>query len=240
MYLADRMSNGRPLITDNARYQQLLYSNANELGGQQSSRQDHEFLLVTAVFEGVLPSNLENVPLRDLLAFREKHGAARSRFHDMVASLASKVSEARNADELQAALADRTALIDEEKRILVDKLRAEKLMCASGLFAISVPSYILHFASNNPILIAGAAVAGISSTLLKFAFENRITRKSSPYSYLLDVENYVSAPPRIGSYFLALDALGFDGQQLWNEYRDREDRRRGDDDYDERPCGVAG
>jgi hypothetical protein len=75
--------------------------------------------------------------------------------------------------------------------ILRSKFQQSNLTCGSGLFGISVPSYLLHIASGGHTIIAGAVAAVVSGTLAKFALDRKITAGSSPYSYLLDVESFM-------------------------------------------------
>jgi hypothetical protein len=193
MHLSINQSKGRPLITDNVLYQRLLYSDAENSNGERVEKQDGSFLLVAAAFQSIVPANLDRVPIRDLLDFREKHGAALARFQNQITSLAGRLSEAKDENDLNIALEAQATVIDEEKRILEDKLRGNNLACATGLFSVSVPAYILHVASSHPTLIAGAAAAAISATLFKFSLDRRVTKGSNPYSYLLDVESFLSA-----------------------------------------------
>jgi hypothetical protein len=71
MNLSINMSNGRPVITDNVLYQKLLYSNAVATEEEKTEKPDGSFVLVAATFENVVPENLEDIPLRQLLEFRE-------------------------------------------------------------------------------------------------------------------------------------------------------------------------
>ena len=204
MYLANKMSQGRPLITDNAFYQKLLYSPATESDKQESTRKGGAFLLVAAAFEGVLPSNLENIPLKDLLQFREKHGAARGRFQSQIVSLAGSISAAKDEYELNQALSTQSSQIADETGALVDKLKTHNLALATGLFTVSVPSYVLTLAAHHPLLIAGAAAAAISATLMRFSLDRRITSQSSPYSYLLDLKA-LRSPQGLARNLVSLD-----------------------------------
>jgi hypothetical protein len=206
MYLANRMSAGRPLVTDNPRYQKLLYSYATNSNNPPLEKPDGAFLLVAAAFESIIPSNLKDVPLRDLLKFRDNHCAERDRFANRIRSLAKDISAAKDDYELNLALNAQIAAIAEEKNVLQDKLRSNNLAFATGLFTVSVPSYILSVASHHPLVIAGAAIAAISSTLFKFALERKITLQSSPYTYLLDVERFLS-PRRLASSLVTLNNI---------------------------------
>ena len=222
LYLSNQMAKGRPLVTDNLRYETLLYRDvdAPTATGKNDKPRDRSFLLVSATFDSVLPANLEDIPLQNLLRFRDQHGAARGRLQKQIGLLANAVSEAKDEEELHSAIATQSAIIKEEKSILEAKLRGNNLAVATGLFGVSVPSYVLHLATSHPMLIALAAGVAISSTLYKFALDRKVTRGSSPYQYVLDVENLVSKEHVAQDKFVRLNL--------------------GDDDYDDRIVGIKG
>jgi hypothetical protein len=191
MYLSARMADGRPLTTDNAHYQRLLYSRAPVADANPATRDDL-FMLASASFEGALPDHLTQIPLNTLLDFRDKHGAVRAKFQAEIAKLAVTMSEARDERELHNTLTTQAEIIAREESLLKDKLTFSFTTFSTAVFSVSVPSYIVPVATGHPLLLAAAGAAVISLAAYKYMLDRRVTESSSPYAYLLAVDRLVS------------------------------------------------
>ena len=191
LYLAARMADGRPLTTDNANYQKLLYS-PSYLAEMNSGRRDDLFMLASASFESSLPDHLEEIPLKTLLDFRNTHGAAKAKFQSEIGKLAEKMSKARDEQDLYKTLITQSDVIAREEAILKDKLSFSFATFSAAVFSVSVPSYIVPVATGHPLLLAAAGAAVISLAAFRYMLDRRVTESSSPYAYLLDVDRLVS------------------------------------------------
>jgi len=191
MYLSARMADGRPLTTDNAHYQKLLYSR-QRLPEANPGARDDLFMLASASFESALPDDLEDIPLNTLLDFRDKHGAVRATFQAEIAKLAARMSGARDEHELHNTLTTHAEIIAREESLLKDKLSFSFANFFNAVFSVSIPAYIVPVVTGNPLLLATAGAAVISLASYKYMLDRRITEFSSPYAYLLAVDRLVS------------------------------------------------
>lgn len=211
-YLTVRMADGRPLATDNARYQKLLYSRGRLANDDLYSAPDNEFMLASASFQSALPGNLESIPLDKLLDFRDKHGAVRAAFQAEISKLAASMATARDEHELYSALSAQTEAIARQESLLRDKLAFSFATFASAVFSVSVPSYIVPLATGHPVALAAAGAAVISLAAYKYMLDRRVATASSPYAYLLALGTL--SPEEVAHDILS---IGIDGE----EYDDR-------------------
>jgi len=209
MYLATKMADGRPLVTDNMLYQQLLFKR-DAVPIEDAAMPNNSFSLVAAAFEDIIPYDLEDIPLSTLLKFRDKHGPARVKLQEQIDAMAKKIEGATDEEMLRDAVASQALLINGELEVLKAKLSQSNLACGAGLFGMSVPSYLVHIGTGGHSIVAGAVAALVSGTVAKFAFDRRITAGSSPYSYLLDVEHFLSAKSAV-QHLISLNLEDPDG-----------------------------
>src|SRR5207247_67676 len=66
LHLANKMAGRRALLTDEARYQSLMYQPVDGASKKRGIK-DQELRLATAVFETVIPTALDTVPIETLL-----------------------------------------------------------------------------------------------------------------------------------------------------------------------------
>jgi hypothetical protein len=187
LFLATRMAGQRQLVSDSSIYQSLLYSpipTANQSPGED----DRQFRLATAVLKRVVPADLEQLSMDDLLRLRDETAADRERFQNKIASFAGDLQKS-SPQQLQETIERHARTLGDEYESHLDKLRSLNVGVAQGLFSVSIPSYLTSpwgFASTSHPLIFAAGVIAMSATVMKYVFERRAAGRS-PFTYLLSL-----------------------------------------------------
>ena len=100
LFLSGIMAGQRSIVTDDPVYQSLLYDRVSP-DPKISLNPDPRFQLVTAVFNTVRPAGIEEVPLRKLLQFREKHEDERQAFKSAIRDLTRDLSSSPSMDAVK-------------------------------------------------------------------------------------------------------------------------------------------
>lgn len=212
LFLASAMAGTRPLVTDNAIFQALLYAPVSRQ--QEGARPDTGFRLAAAVFESIAATN-SRVPLETMLRFREDCAEERRRFKAKIDELGGQLA-ATQPDQIPAAIESHVRGIQDEVAALEDRFRAAGISCVRNLFAMSVPSYVtaewgMHTA--HPFVVSAAAAIAVSATLLGYAADRKQAQRS-PWAYLLGVRETFPAA-WLASDIAALRLTDTDPDEDW-------------------------
>jgi hypothetical protein len=191
LFLATRMAGQRQLVSDSSIYQSLLYSPI--LKSSEPHGDDRQFRLATAVLKRVVPADLEQLSMDNLLRLRDESAADRQRFQDKIASFAGDLQKS-TPQQLQETIERHARTLGDEYESHLDKLRSLNVGVAQGLFSVSIPSYLTSpwgFASTSHPLIFAAGVIAMSATVMKYMFERQSAGRS-PFTYLLSLNRMLN------------------------------------------------
>lgn len=199
LFLASRIAGRRDLVTDSSIYQSLMYTPLPGRTMRLPSKGDREFRLATAVIKTVVPVSLETMPLDTLLRVREDLAGQRTRFQDRIAVIAKGLENATDEGDLQAAIEAHQRELNDEYEELKDRLSSADLALMTGLFSVSVPTWVtagwgLNVTHFSPLLV-GAGVVAVSGIVMKNIFDRRASQRSSTATYVLSLRKRLGALP---------------------------------------------
>ena len=193
--LANRMASVRavPVVSDHPSYQWLIRGMQDE-SSPYAENEDKGYLLGSAVIESVIPKNIANIDIKDIVAFRAKHEAERHRFYTAVNGLAKDIPKIQDADSLRDCLEFHKKTINDGVRGLELSLKGVGIDCVRGFMGLSVPAWAATAMVQSALHIEplAAATNGGPATacgILAMAGNKRYTTKqNSPYSYVLSIQ----------------------------------------------------
>lgn len=192
--LANRMAGerGLPLVSDHPSYQWLIRGIQDE-SSRFAGSEDRSYLLGSAVIESVIPENLADTDIKDIVAFRTQHEAERHRFYNAINCLAKDIPNIQDADSLKDCLDHHSETIKDAVKDLRLSLAGAGIACSLGFMGLSVPAWARAL-QNAPHFGAGAAVAtsGVLTMacgiLAKDGLNYYRAKQGSPYSYVLSIQ----------------------------------------------------
>lgn len=228
LHLANRMAGRRALVTDEARYQSLMYQPVDG-ASEKKGVKDQELRLATAVFETVIPTGLVNVPIETLMKIQYDLVDQRRRFQDKIRSIAKSMEKIDDPEEIQEEIDVQARKLKDDQEDLRERLKAIGVTGVGALMAVSVPSWVPADwgagAKAGSAMLLGAGAFAVSNSLIKSIFEYRAAKRTNPMTYVLNVKKRVKASTeakRITSLNLSSAMSANDGPRR----RTRQLRRR--------------
>ena len=232
LHLANKMAGRRALVTDEARYQSLMYQPVDGTSKKRGIK-DQELRLATAVFETVIPTGLQNVPIETLLKIQYDLADQRRRFQDKIRSVAKSMEKIDDPEEIQEEIDVQARKLKDDQEDLREKLKSVGATGVGALMAVSVPSWVPADwgagAKAGSALLIGAGAIAVSNSLIKSIFEYRAAKRTNPMTYVLNVKKRVKASAeakRITSLNLSPVRSASSGSRLRHRRLRRMARRR--------------
>lgn len=212
LFLARYMAKNRPIVTDNALYQSLLYTPLERESEQPPI--DKGLMLASAILKSAAPLNIEKVPLDDLIKFREDHTNERNGFYNAISQMASDLGKIKDAKELQGAIDHHTDTFNRNMESLRTKLRSINVACGAGIFTLSLPATLTAtwgLALTNPFVLLGAGSLVVTGVLLKSALDRKAISGDSGVAYIHSMEAELG-PRQYAERFVELNLAGRSSQ----------------------------
>jgi len=211
-----------PIVSDSEQYNSLARSEIVEdllsIGGPNEKKRAEERLAVMAINVTVPDmQSLTNVSVDQVLRFRESSSEPRREFFDTITKAADAISAGtelsaeglvERADEFQRQIAQQTKRLREQLQTCGIKAVGHVLML-DGKVPLSGAGVIGAHAISwaVPPVTVGAVAFGVLSVIRDWRSQRSVLRASTPYSYLLDVDELIrpgSAVQRAGRGLLRL------------------------------------
>jgi hypothetical protein len=148
------------------------------------------------VLKNLIPININSVPIKTLIQFRESHESERRKFYDGIASLAKDMDKVRDHRELEDIVHIHEKSVQTNLENLERRLRNINITCAIGAFAVSPPSYVTAkwgLDSTNPYVLAGTGALVLGGALVKSTLDRKAARAESPWAYMLSIRERFKA-----------------------------------------------
>jgi len=191
--LANRMAEKRgiPIVSDNPVYQPLIRG-FQSIVDESEQKFDTEHALASFAIKNVIPKKIGSVTIKQIIKFRKKHDDERIRFYEAISDLVTKIPNIEDINALNDCLKHYNKKIDVAVKELKFGLKKVGIGCVTGLTGLSIPSWTTTFSQILPeygsqIVILSSICAGIG-VLLKSRMNYYISRKLSPWSYILSLE----------------------------------------------------
>ncbi|MGE3336113.1 MAG: hypothetical protein AB7I36_20970 [Rhodospirillaceae bacterium] len=196
LHLANKMAGRRALVTDEARYQSLMYQPIDGAPSRKGAK-DQELRLATAVFETVIPTGLNNVPIDTLMKIQYDLADQRRRFQDKIRGVAKSMEKIDHPEDMQEEIDVQVRKLEDDQEDLRERLKAVGATGVGALMAVSVPSWVPADwgagAKVGSVLLIGAGAIAVSNSLIKSIFEYRAAKRTNPMTYVLSVKKRVNA-----------------------------------------------
>jgi hypothetical protein len=192
-YLANEMAEkrGLPIVTDDPVYQPLI--RGIQQVRSRLKREDTGHALASLVIKTAIPRDIRAVSVQKIIEFRRKHDDERHRFYVAMRGLAKDIPTIQDPDALSDCLNHHKKTVDEAVKDLKLSFRDVGIGIASGLFGLSLPSWVSNLARMEPglgvqVFSAGVACVGIG-VLIKKGSNIYESRQRSPWSYVLSLKH---------------------------------------------------
>ena len=203
-YLANNIaeSRGLPIVTDSPIYQPFIRVAQSD---NSQRRIDAGHALASIVIKTAVPQQIEDISIKKVIQFRNKHNDERHQFYEGIRNLVKDFPRIDDSNSLQDCLNHHQKSIDNALKNLKLSFKSVGISCTTGLLGLSIPSWASKFASLNENfsiqIIAGGAVCVAISTIIKEGINYNKSRRESPWSYILSLK-------KLNSKSLIADLLG--------------------------------
>ncbi|HEY4325370.1 MAG TPA: DUF6236 family protein [Mucilaginibacter sp.] len=172
-----------PVVTDDPAFQPLIrgiqvdrYQGVNDVGE----------ILASMVIQSVIPENIEDIPAKKIIMFREKYGDERYLFYEEINKLVKDLEMVDRQSTLKDVLESKKKGIDIAVKNLEMSFKGMGISTTTALLGLSIPS----FASGLGAAIATAGLISVAAgKLASQGIDYYKSKKGSPYSYVLTLKH---------------------------------------------------
>lgn len=181
------------------------------LSGPAATEQEVEAQMAMIAFESVVPRDIANVPIKKIIALRERHATERAAFQQHLHEIVTKMGELQRIEDRGALQAHLDVVYDKQLKPQLDEYRRRLhslgIDTVVGAFNVQarLPQLITSVAALaglapiNPILAAGGALAfSVLPVIRDKQKEARDLVRSSPPAYLMNVEEGLGSTTLMG------------------------------------------
>ena len=183
-FLANYLAKKRrlPVVTDNPLFQPFLQPFEET---DYENRLDVGEALAALVIESVVPEDIENIPIKKILEFRNKYDDERHLFYNEINNLAEELKSIEHPQALQDCLEHKKKSIVLAVNNLKGALKSMKIATTTTLFGLSIPSTMMS--ESGFVIEAARFVAVAIGTFFSHHYEHK-SKKYSSYSYVLSLQ----------------------------------------------------
>jgi hypothetical protein len=167
-----------PMVTDDPAFQPLIQG----LQEKPIRVEDTGFQLASIVIKSVVPKDIDNIPVKKIIEFRERYSDERHLFYYEVNKLVKDAGGIQNQETLEYFLRERDKDIRIAVRNLERAMKGMKFGTFLGVLSIGAPKVLGPMVGT---VVKGGIIAVGYGTVGKNVYEWQRTMGTSPYTYVL-------------------------------------------------------